>query len=423
MRLKLQNIGIISSCDINIDGITVITGENDSGKSTIGKVLYSIIRALNNDDDYFNESKLNFIYKKIDELTSLVIRITNSNENDSKVINNLISKYISIFTKKENDYNKILIAVEDINKSIENHSNETIKQNISKIINEIKERNRITIDSNEFLDFELTEYFNLEFGSQISNNFLKQKSFIELQTNIGNTLFNIKNNKVILEKLSLNFPYNDVIFIESPLLLDKGNKSFNFNSLKNKRNYLNQKLNQTLKSKSIFSDNSNSMNELNDLIKNIIGGSFDYNEKNEIIFNKKSKEFVLNNVATGLKAFGALQLLISNNVLKTDTLLIIDEPEVHLHPTWQVKFAEILVLLSKKFAIPMVLTSHSPYFIEAIEAYSIKHNFQKSIDFYFAQKQAEGTNSKIINIKDNLGIVLDSISNAYYEIQDMRDEF
>lgn len=423
MKLKLQNIGIISACDINIDGITVITGQNDSGKSTIGKVLYAIIRALNNDDKYFNESKLNFLQKKLDEILNLIIRINNSDDNDSKIINDLIKENISILSRRENNIDKIISSVNNIETSIRKHSNENITINILKIIDEIKEREKIKINSFDFLNFELTEYFNLEFGNQISNNFLEKKPFIEIETNIGSTTFIAEENKIFLEEQILNFPYNDVIFIESPLFLDKGNKSYNFNSLRDKRNYLNYKLNQLPKTKDIFSDNSNDLNLFNKMIQDVIGGNFTYNKNNEIVFHKKGKEFSLNNVATGLKTFGALQLLIENNSLDNDTLLIIDEPEVHLHPTWQVKYAEILVRLSKEFAIPMILTSHSPYFIEAIEAFSKKHNYQKSVDFYFAQKNIDGLSSKIIDIKDDLTIVLDSISEAYYNLQDVRDEF
>ena len=67
------------------------------------------------------------------------------------------------------------------------------------------------------------------------------------------------------------------------------------------------------------------------------------------------------------------QLLLQKGRLNSNNLLIIDEPEVHLHPTWQVKFAEILVLLSKELAIPVLLTSHSPYFIEALEEFTKKY--------------------------------------------------
>lgn len=423
MRLKLQNIGIVSSADINIDGITLITGENDSGKSTIGKVLYSIIRALNNNESNFNESKLNFIKKKVEDVYNLLSRAKNLNKNDASIVYKINEdKFTSLFSLYiEDDIDKITDALRVINGKLKNHSNISLKENILKILNEVEERESISLNSTQFLNFELSEYFNLEFGNHISNAFSKEKPFTEIKTNIETSLFLIKENKVLLEKKPLNFPYKDVIFIESPLFLKNKSQNLSFNLLRDKRNYLNQKTNQKAGSRDIFSDNSKNIKHLNNIIEEIIGGKFSYNDKNEIIFNKKGQSFSLDNVATGLKTFGAIQLLIDNGNLNIDTLLIIDEPEVHLHPTWQVKFAEILVRLSKEFAIPMVLTSHSPYFIEAIEAYSIKHKYEGSTDFYFAQKDKKGESSRIININNDLSKVLDSISEAYYTLQDIRD--
>ncbi|MEA3314302.1 MAG: AAA family ATPase [Campylobacterota bacterium] len=46
MRLKLNNIGIIKEANITLDGLTVIAGENNSGKSTIGKIIYSLIKTI-----------------------------------------------------------------------------------------------------------------------------------------------------------------------------------------------------------------------------------------------------------------------------------------------------------------------------------------------------------------------------------------
>ena len=48
MELKIQNVNIIKSADIKLNGLTVIVGENDSGKSTVGRVLFSVIKSLVN---------------------------------------------------------------------------------------------------------------------------------------------------------------------------------------------------------------------------------------------------------------------------------------------------------------------------------------------------------------------------------------
>ena len=50
MKLKISNFAKIEEADIKIDGITVICGDNDTGKSTIGKILFSIF----NFDNYKN---------------------------------------------------------------------------------------------------------------------------------------------------------------------------------------------------------------------------------------------------------------------------------------------------------------------------------------------------------------------------------
>lgn len=47
MRLRVKNIGILSDSEIEIAGITVVAGENNTGKSTFGKALYAIFNALN----------------------------------------------------------------------------------------------------------------------------------------------------------------------------------------------------------------------------------------------------------------------------------------------------------------------------------------------------------------------------------------
>lgn len=49
MILNLKNICAISDCKINIEKTNIIAGENSTGKSTIGKVLFVLIKSLNID--------------------------------------------------------------------------------------------------------------------------------------------------------------------------------------------------------------------------------------------------------------------------------------------------------------------------------------------------------------------------------------
>jgi predicted ATP-dependent endonuclease of OLD family len=45
MKLQLENIGMIKNANLQFNGLTVIAGENDTGKTTVGKILFSEIRA------------------------------------------------------------------------------------------------------------------------------------------------------------------------------------------------------------------------------------------------------------------------------------------------------------------------------------------------------------------------------------------
>ena len=67
MKLKLENIGMIRHADIKLDGLTVIAGENDTGKSTVGKLIFSLIKACNRYEQDLNESKSDRAFELIEK--------------------------------------------------------------------------------------------------------------------------------------------------------------------------------------------------------------------------------------------------------------------------------------------------------------------------------------------------------------------
>ena len=46
MEIQLKNIGMIKEANVKIDGLSVIAGENDTGKSTVGKALFLIYNSM-----------------------------------------------------------------------------------------------------------------------------------------------------------------------------------------------------------------------------------------------------------------------------------------------------------------------------------------------------------------------------------------
>ena len=69
--------------------------------------------------------------------------------------------------------------------------------------------------------------------------------------------------------------------------------------------------------------------------------------------------------------------------------MILDEPEIHLHPEWQLLFAEIIVLLQKEFRLRVVINTHSPYFLNAVEVYAAKHGVADVCHYYLASMRGQ----------------------------------
>ena len=179
--------------------------------------------------------------------------------------------------------------------------------------------------------------------------------------------------------------------------------------------------------------------ELNKDFKNImdkidifLGGRYDQ-ESPSFVFDKENdslsfltslqKNVVTSNTSTpsGIKQIGIVQLLLLNNKLKKGGYLIIDEPEVNLHPEWQFKFAEILVLLAKELDITIYLNSHSPTFIESIDAFAEFYDMEDYVNYYLTEKsEIEGKfNFNKIN-SDELYKVYSNLGNVYDKINKLR---
>ena len=82
MKLIIKNIGKLKNAEVEINGITVITGENNTGKSTVGKTLFSLFYGF-----YDLDKKISM--RKIGDIENIFLRfVRNMNsENLKKIIN------------------------------------------------------------------------------------------------------------------------------------------------------------------------------------------------------------------------------------------------------------------------------------------------------------------------------------------------
>ncbi|MDT3694301.1 MAG: AAA family ATPase, partial [Mucispirillum sp.] len=77
MKLKLKNIGKLQETEIDIDGITVIAGKNNTGKSTVGKSLYCIFSSMYDVNQKIEDDKKDYVRRRVEILFMQNSSITN----------------------------------------------------------------------------------------------------------------------------------------------------------------------------------------------------------------------------------------------------------------------------------------------------------------------------------------------------------
>ena len=400
--IEIKNIGIIDSAEIDINGLSVIAGDNDTGKSTVGKLIFSIIKAISRYKEDFNLSK----EKQIEESIEDIYRYMRSPHRISAFTTNLKqTKNIASFKQiKDNFYpptflqeistNKLEVAklIEKKIKFVENLPTDkiTIKR-VSDKLNELKKLIFTEVTKKDEIIKTLSHLFTSEFKKNISS-FNNKPSSIILKEN-GKILIkiDIKKNEIIdIPLLDAILEIKNVSFIETPLFLNFWEIFDSYRYDDEEIPYHNIDLHKKIRNSKYADENENSLNKN---IAKIIKGNFLLDESNldeKIMFQKKNfkQKIDIEEVASGIKSFGILDFLDKADALNNENLLIIDEPEVHLHPKWQIEYAKLLIYLVETRNLKILIASHSHYFIQALIKYSQNHIDEK-VNFYLSKKDKQ----------------------------------
>ena len=155
-------------------------------------------------------------------------------------------------------------------------------------------------------------------------------------------------------------------------------------------------------------------------IQNIIDGEIAYDRNDrDFVFRRRGASVSIKNTASGIKVFGLLQILVTNEFVAKNTVLIFDEPENHLHPKWQLKLAQLLLKLVEN-GVYVLVSSHSPYLIEALKRGVDRAGLADQARFALAQNQC-------ITDADRLSDIFSVLAEPFevfrkMDAEDLRDE-
>lgn len=385
MKLHIENFAKIKEADIEIKGITVIAGENNTGKSTIGKIMYCLYSIFKDIDLKINNERKRSIARAL---------INTGNIRDK----------IIPFSDDEDESEKIMEIVNEItNFNLENLEQYLEKSNgvfSEETINALYDT--IKFERDNLKSLIIKRHFTNEFYGQFlplknKNN----KSILSLYIKDSLNTISFESNDKIIVNSELNL-IKDCIYIDDPLSIDNLNRFSKKNSfdlfdfifrgsnIYTHNDFLISRLSKSLKDNDSDLISYALLDErllrFKSMIKDVVQGDFLEKENKFVFFDYLiDHEVELENLSTGVKSLAILLKLLENRDISDNSMIALDEPEIHLHPKWQIKFAEILVLLQKEFNLNIILTSHSPYFINAIEVYSRKYNISNDCKYYLAE--------------------------------------
>lgn len=426
MEVKIKNIGMIHSADLNLDGISVVTGNNDSGKSTIGKALFSLCHGIQSYEKKIEADAMEYISEDFYNVMKAVGSI--DTEDAPASLSRMRIRHRGLLLVRK-------YGIDAVEKEIEKLENMKFESNAVIDINDslaILKGKLHEIHSDEFLDMvkkrTIERVFRSEFSKNVNNVYSNDIGEVSVAENNRFVIVGFKNNKLInldgelacSDGLQGVFP--EVNFINTPFVLDDiNNVRYLYDDVYTHKGDLISKL---------LSDEQDESNVIEYAIKDeektiveeaiakVLAGNVI--KKQGFFYQQNGKEFSIDTLATGMKTYVVMKMLLDNGYLRPNSLLILDEPEVHLHPSWQLLFAELLVLLNKELGIKVLLATHSPYFLQAIETYSKKYDVQEKTHFYLSQKY--GDSAVLENIDNDLEKTYKLMAEPITILQNMQDE-
>lgn len=378
-------------------GITILTGPNGFGKSTILKIIYE---ASNGNLNYF--AKLNFSKLEIHSKTQIVIFKKKKNQLfiDGEILNQkslkreceskswVNKKYEYLFNYIDNNItNSEILKLNDLENSYYDMCFDEDNSKLNRISNKLKD---LCGNVRLITEQRLIKEVDQNNPKDLRHNEKKMRHVInELPNDLKNEISAVTE---LYSKFSnkLDSTYPKRLFLASQGIKNTGELEKNLISTYNKFNQLSKyslidnvnlpfediqyrpDLNIALKL--YFDDFSAKYRIFEPLITklelftNIINNRLTFKEiivttdGFEVVDIDNRNQIELNQLSSGEKQEIVLFYdLIFNTT--TDLLLLIDEPEISLHIAWQKKFLDDLIKVSKDVSLKAVIATHSPQII------------------------------------------------------------
>ncbi|HBY7036496.1 TPA: hypothetical protein MI570_27465 [Klebsiella pneumoniae] len=400
MKIKVENLGFISSGEIDIKDLTIIFGKNNVGKTYLSYATYGMLSrlsSLSEGSTVISKTDLNKL--RLDGSISIDTSKIASKEIIQKINRDFTKSLSSYFNAKEDSFKETNIEIEPNFKN-----GDLLKQSFSSTINfdgsgfysfnKAKDSSEIIITfvklpeeaSNSSPNVTLSDDTISSILSSITSNILLKnifkglsRPFVITSERTGISLFYKEMDshrsslieKLITVKSNSIAPINKKLSAYSTPISDNINIIRQYESLTKRKSFLYSK------------NGSKNKKQISESLENILSGSFKH-DNGETIFIKKENDrdisIPMPISSSSVKSLFLLDLYIKH-IAHYGDFLVIDEPELNLHPENQVKMAELIVRLINS-GIKIIMTTHSDYIIKEINNRIMLSNITEKGNLY-----------------------------------------
>ena len=361
MELYLNGVGILPELSMKVDGLTVILGENGTGKSTILKSLYSMTEPPT-DLDGKKERAVDDSVRGITALLGSTMASDPIGKEDMDRIGTIGRIRSSLSIDPNNG--EVLRRLDTMERLLKGECD-------GEFLNSLFRRNLID-----------------EFGSPSQTRNISSDLPASMRLcQSGRCLdVTIRTDNVSEWKGADERPFRSVLYYDTLLVLDVSpGEHICGGHRRNLAKGLRQRSDDVIASLT----DEQTRKRFDEVVGSIVGGDFVESSEGDEYISGDGSHIKRSNMASGMKVFAVLRILSDNGLLSSDSLLLLDEPEVHLHPSWQNTLARLIVLISKDIGAKVVMTTHSPQLLLAIQASSLEYN--QDVDYYGLERLDDGT--------------------------------
>ena len=431
---SLHDYHSIKRAVIDIDGVTVLSGVNGCGKSTLSKWLYYVVNGTNDFDKYVFDDFVGRIRSIVHKLSFAVRDIERGGSDESSSFLQVAEFRLRRYVYDKNGFDGV-DEVLALNEKVITRFCDALRKYLKgspspsaseRLLNFLE----ISLDDYATAD-EAVEALSQKYmqeATDIVDEYRREKEtrrkeyFFKLITREFKIDYKAPNNiqleedgvKLFRKNLVGGFYNLDrAIYVDTPMAVSEygGRDNLFWDNLRSLMLRDRNGFEPDAPCKRILMRIRRLLNGRVEIEKN----DFDQNEMHYV--REDGLDIRLEDTATGFKSFSYIMRLLENGYINDKTLLMIDEPEAHLHPQWIVEFAHILVLLNKELGAKVMVASHNPNMVEAIQAVAKKLGVLENTHFYMAKEAENRFTYEYEDLGQDVEGVFKSFNVAYQKIE------